>query len=78
MDMRVASGMARYGLPGLVLGIALCWGAGMRGPEAAAQTDRGGGQGQPRRRRARRGHPKGAELNRHGKARWEKQTELLP
>ena len=42
MDMRVASGMVRYGLPGLVLGVALCWGAGMRGPEAAAQTDRGG------------------------------------
>ena len=42
MNMRVASGMARYGLPGLVLGIALCWGAGIRGPEASAQTDRGG------------------------------------
>ena len=44
MDMRVASGMVRYGLPGLVLGVALCWGTGMRGPEAAAQTDRGGAQ----------------------------------
>ena len=43
MDLRVASGMARYGLPGLALGVALCWGAGMRGPEAAAQTDRGAG-----------------------------------
>jgi hypothetical protein len=43
MVTRVASGMARYGLPGLVLGIALCWGAGVRGPEASAQTDRGGG-----------------------------------
>jgi hypothetical protein len=43
MDLRVASGMVRYGLPGLVLGVALCWGSGMRGPEAAAQTDRGGG-----------------------------------
>ena len=31
MVMRVASGMARYGLPGLVLGIALCWGAGVQG-----------------------------------------------
>jgi hypothetical protein len=43
MDMRVASGMARYGSAGVVLGVALCWGAGMRGPLAAAQTDRGGG-----------------------------------
>jgi hypothetical protein len=43
MDMRVSNGMVRYGLPGLVLGVALCWGAGIRGPEAAAQTDRGGG-----------------------------------
>ena len=43
MGMRVSSGMVRYGLPGLVLGVALCWGAGTRGPEAAAQTDRGGG-----------------------------------
>jgi hypothetical protein len=43
MDMRVASGMVRFGLPGLVLGVALCWGSGMRGPEAAAQSDRGGG-----------------------------------
>ena len=42
MVMRVASGIARYGLPGLVLGIALAWGTGMRGPEARAQTDRGG------------------------------------
>jgi hypothetical protein len=42
MDTRVASGMVRYGLPGLVLGIAVCWGAGIRGPEAAAQSDRGG------------------------------------
>ena len=43
MEIRVSSGMVRYGLPGLVLGIALCWGAGTRGPEASAQTDRGGG-----------------------------------
>jgi hypothetical protein len=45
VDMRVASGMVRYGLPGLVLGVALCLGTGMRGPEAAAQSDRGGGSG---------------------------------
>jgi hypothetical protein len=43
MDIRVSGGMLRYGLPGMVLGVALCWGAGTRGPEAAAQTDRGGG-----------------------------------
>ena len=77
MDMRVASGMVRYGLPGLVLGVAVCWGAGMRGPEAAAQTERGGAT-QPHRRRARRGLPTVPGLSRHGKARWEKQTELLP
>ncbi len=45
MEMRVASGMVRYGLPGLVLGVALCWGFGMRGPEAAAQSERGGASG---------------------------------
>jgi hypothetical protein len=43
MVMRVPSGMVRFGLPGLVLGIALCWSAGDRGPEVRAQTDRGGG-----------------------------------
>jgi hypothetical protein len=43
MEMRLSSGMVRYGLPGLVLGVALCWGAGTRGPLAAAQTERGGG-----------------------------------
>jgi len=42
MVMRMAGGMARYGLPGLVLGVALSWVAGVRGPEASAQTDRGG------------------------------------
>ena len=46
MVMRVASGMSRYGLVGLVLGIALSWVAGVRGPEASAQqTDRGGASG---------------------------------
>jgi hypothetical protein len=45
MEVRVASGMVRYGLPGLVLGVALCWGTGVRGPEAAAQSDRGGAPG---------------------------------
>ena len=42
MEMRVSSGMVRFGLPGLVLGVALCWGTSMRGPEAGAQTERGG------------------------------------
>jgi len=42
MVMRMAGGMARYGLPGLVLGVALSWVAAVRGPEASAQTDRGG------------------------------------
>ena len=36
MEMRVSSGMVRFGLPGLVLGVALCWGTSMRGPEAAS------------------------------------------
>lgn len=43
MDRGFASGMARYGSAGVVLGIALCWGAGMRSPLAAAQAERGGG-----------------------------------
>jgi hypothetical protein len=41
MEMRVANGMVRYGLPGLILGVALCWGTAMRGPAAVAQTERG-------------------------------------
>ncbi len=74
MDMRVASGMIRYGLPGLVLGVALCWGSGMRGPEAAAQTD--AGEALRDRPLGRRGPPMGQGFSRHGKTRWEKQTEL--
>ncbi len=34
-------GMARYGLPGLILGAAVSWTAGARGPEASAQTGLG-------------------------------------
>jgi hypothetical protein len=49
MDKGFASGMARYGSAGVVLGIALCWGAGMRGPLAAAQTDRTGVSAAPAR-----------------------------
>ena len=41
MVLRLAGGMARYGLPGLVLGAAISWVVGVRGPEASAQTDRG-------------------------------------
>lgn len=46
MLVRDWSGAARYGLPGLILGVALSWAAGARGPEAAAQTAPGG---EPRR-----------------------------
>jgi len=35
-------GVARYGLPGLILGGAVSWVAGARGPEASAQTGPGG------------------------------------
>ena len=77
MDLRVASGMVRYGLPGLVFGVALCWGAGMRGPQAAAQTDGGGGSSRcTGGLYAVSGRRPG--LNRHDKARRENQTELSP
>lgn len=35
-------GVARYGLPGLILGLLVSWVAGARGPEASAQTGPGG------------------------------------
>ena len=38
MLVRNWSGAARYGLPGLILGAALAWIGGARGPEAAAQS----------------------------------------
>ncbi len=38
MVIRIDQGVARYGLPGLILGIGLAWGSGIRGPEVAAQT----------------------------------------
>jgi hypothetical protein len=41
MLVRNWSGAARYGLPGLILGVALAWVGGARGPEAAAQTGHG-------------------------------------
>jgi hypothetical protein len=39
MGLRIESPVARYGLPGLVLGMILAWGSGVRGPQAVAQTD---------------------------------------
>jgi hypothetical protein len=42
MVIRLDSGVARYGLPGLLVGVALAWISGVRGPEAAAQTGGGG------------------------------------
>ena len=44
MLVRISSGMARFGLPGIVLGVAISWIAGARGPLAEAQT-RAGGEG---------------------------------
>ena len=39
MPMRGGGGVARYGLPGLVLGLAIAWaGGGGRGPSAFAQA----------------------------------------
>jgi len=35
---RLDSGMARFGLPGVALGMALTWGSSFRGEQAAAQT----------------------------------------
>ncbi|APW62569.1 hypothetical protein [Paludisphaera borealis] len=42
MVVRNWSGAARFGLPGLILGVAVSWVGGARGPEAAAQTGAGG------------------------------------
>ena len=42
MVIRIDKGVARYGLPGLILGIGLAWVSGVRGPEVAAQTGSGG------------------------------------
>ena len=44
MVIRIDKGAARYGLPGVILGIGLAWVSGARGPEVAAQT----GSGAPR------------------------------
>ncbi len=45
MVVRIDTNVARYGLPGLILGIGLAWVLGARGPEVAAQTGSGGPRG---------------------------------
>jgi len=46
MVIRVNSGLVRYGLPGLVLGLGLAWFSGAKAQEAAAQSTAGtAGQG---------------------------------
>ncbi len=42
MVIRIDKGVARFGLPGLILGIGLAWVSGSAGPEVAAQTGSGG------------------------------------
>ncbi|MGO9465321.1 MAG: hypothetical protein ACLQIB_31675 [Isosphaeraceae bacterium] len=37
MGVRIDSAVARYGLPGLVLGMVLAWGGGVRGPQVVAE-----------------------------------------
>jgi hypothetical protein len=43
MAVRTGSAIARYGLPGFVLGMILAWGGSVRGPQVIAQTDSGTG-----------------------------------
>ena len=45
MLVRISGGMARFGLPGVILGVAISWMAGARGPSVAAQTRAGGDTG---------------------------------
>ena len=45
MRVRFSGGMARFGLPGVILGMAISWMAGARGPLAEAQTRAGGESG---------------------------------
>jgi hypothetical protein len=42
--VRVGSGVLRFGLPGLLLGISIAWISGARAPEAMAQTRLNGGR----------------------------------
>ncbi|WP_165234320.1 hypothetical protein [Aquisphaera insulae] len=45
MRMRFSGGMARFGLPGIAMGVMLSWASGMHGPTAEAQTGRGADAG---------------------------------
>ena len=45
MLVRISAGMARFGLPGVMLGVAISWMSGARGPLAEAQTRAGGESG---------------------------------
>jgi hypothetical protein len=45
MLVRISGGMVRYGLPGLIVGVALSWMVGARGPVAVAQVGSRGGPG---------------------------------
>lgn len=45
MVIRLNGGMARFGLPGMILGVALSWIAGARGTQALAQARPGGDPG---------------------------------
>jgi hypothetical protein len=44
MVIRINRGVARFGVPGLLLGVGLAWFLGARGPEVAAQSGAEGGQ----------------------------------
>lgn len=46
MKVRDWNGVARFGLPGLILGVAVSWIGGARGPDLAAQTAGGENPGQ--------------------------------
>jgi hypothetical protein len=45
MVIRLNGGMARFGLPGMILGVVLSWMAGARGTQALAQARTGGDPG---------------------------------
>jgi hypothetical protein len=57
MLVRNWSGAARFGMPGLILGVAVSWVGGARGPEAAAQTGLGGDASTPASLTQRPGEP---------------------
>src|SRR5262245_36466052 len=45
MLFSISGGMARFGLPGVILGVAISWIGGVRAPLVAAQTRAGGDAG---------------------------------